>query len=114
MTPKTITLEPFTEGDHFPGIPALSILIEGVTPATPLATAIMRFAPADGSAEPVELTSADEQITIVSAANWEISVPRQAVPGLTARRWNCQIKLIDTTGIKDTYISTQQLVLPTV
>lgn len=114
MTPKSITLEPFTEGDHFPGIPALTLQIAGDVPATPLATALMRFSPADGNGTAVELSSADSKITIVSAANWEISVPRQTVPGLTAGRWNCQIKLVDTSGVKDTYIATQQLVLPTV
>lgn len=115
MTPKSITLEPFTEGDHFPGIPSLSIRVDGAIPASTLTTAVMRFYPAEGNGTAVQLSSATAgQITIVSAANWEISIPRQAIAGLTAGRWNAQIKLTNASAVKDTYISTQQLVLPTV
>lgn len=115
MTPRSIALEPFTQGDHFPGIPALTITVNDVPPASPLARAVMRFFPADGNGDEVELDSnTPGQITILNAANWELSIPRQAIPFLTAGRWNTQIKLTDSTGAVDTYISTQQLVLPTV
>ena len=120
MIPDTIPLIPFTEGDAFPGVPTIQIRTgpEGgpfVAPEADLSLAQLIFSPADGKGDRVILSSAVAgQITIVSAQNWDMTIPRQAVPGLTAGRWNVQLKLTDSAGLTDTWIATQQLILPTV
>jgi hypothetical protein len=119
MTPKSITLEPFTEGDGFPGIPLVTITV-GPTggpyapPASALALVTMRFSKADGTAEVVELSSATDKIEITDDAGWIFSVPKQVVPGLTAGRWNWRIRCTDATGMPDTYLAGQVNVLETV
>ena len=120
MIPQYIPLTPITEGDAFPGIPAIQIRTgpEGgpyVAPEKDLTLARLIFGPADGKGAAVVLSSAvSGEINITSAANWEITIPRQVIPGLTAGRWNVQLKLTDADGMPETYIETQQLVRPTV
>lgn len=118
MTPQKLSLESFTEGDEWDGIPALTFRVNGSPPATPLALATLRFklaAPAAGAV--VQLSSATAgQITIVSAANWEITVPPQIVAGLTKGRWSWRLRCSDTstTGRPKTYLADEILVLETI
>jgi len=110
MEPETLDLEAFTAGDTWEGIPALTIQENGAPPASPLALARMRFRRTDapiGSAEEtarVELSSADGEIEIVSAANWEISVPEQDVPGLTEGKWRYNMEFTDQEADVRTYL----------
>jgi len=96
MTPQKLQLEEFVEGDTWSGIPALNVLItpDGGVAAPPdsnLASVIMRWRKIESAATVVDLTTADSEITLASAANWEISIPAQIVPGLTSGRWKWQL-----------------------
>lgn len=118
MTPQKLALENFTEGDEWEGIPSLTITINGAPPASPLALVTLRFKKANSlPGEAVELTSATAgQITIVSAANWEISIPAQIVAGLTFGKWTWRLRCRDSTadGGPKTYLADEITVLETV
>lgn len=113
MTPAKLTLESFTAGDTWDGIPALTIRVNGVAPAPDISLVKMRFAKADRTGGvPVELSSAVAgQITITNANNWEVSIPGQLMPGLTAGRWLWRIRITDSTGAKRTYLADEITVL---
>lgn len=116
MTPQKLSLTPFTEGDTWDGIPSLTITINGAPPASNLSLVTMRFKRAGGlESDVVELTSATPgQITISSAANWQITVPAQIVPTLTTGKWDWRMKFTDAAGKKRTYLADQITVLETV
>lgn len=123
MRPYKLPTEPFTEGDSWDGIPAAIVTIgpEGgpfVAPASPLSLVTMRFQKLGSENEPiVELSSATAgEITIVSAANWEFSIPEQIVPGLTEGKWIWQIKCKDSTatGTPKTWMAGEQEVLASI
>lgn len=124
MTPQKLTLDAFTEGDLWDGIPSISITVGPVggpfiPPAAPLQLVTMRFRKqGDESAAVVELSSAVAgQISITgSAANWTFSVPAQIVPGLTAGKWVWRIRCKDNTagGKPKTYLGDELTVLETV
>jgi hypothetical protein len=116
MIPAKLPLEKFTAGDRWAGIPALAITVNGITPASPITAARLRFKKSTEVLPnpPVELSNANSKLTIVSAANWEISVPPQIVPELTAGDWLFQLKITAADGSLDTYISDKLTVLETV
>jgi hypothetical protein len=118
MIPAKLALEKFTEGDEWDGIPSLTITINGAAPPVPLASAKMRFKkPGAVPSTVVELSSATPgQITIVSAATWEISVPPQLVAGLTFGKWTWRLRCLDTstTGRPKTYLADEIEVLETI
>lgn len=104
MKRTKLPIDPFTEGDSWDGIPALVISVgpEGgpyAPPASPLALVTMRFSKIGSEAQTiVELSSAvPAQITIVSAANWEFSIPEQILP-VTEGKWDWQICCKDSTA----------------
>jgi hypothetical protein len=107
MKPAKLALEPFTEGDRWGGIPNLSIKVNGVAPSSPILAVTMRFKKAGSvPSDVVELSSATPaQITIVNAANWEITVPPQEVPGLTYDEWTWRIRVTAVDGSKQTYLA---------
>lgn len=112
MTPYNYPLGPFTAGDHFPGIPSLSLQINGAAPASALASARMRFKPSDRRPDAaVELTSGAGKITISSAANWQMTVPVQAVPGLTAGTWKYNLETTNAAGVVQTFLAGELSVL---
>ena len=123
MTPQKLTLTPFTEGDEWEGIPAITITVgpEGgpfAPPAAPLSLVTMRFKKSGSvPSDAVELTSATVgQITMTSAANWEFTIPAQIVAGLTYGKWTWRIKCKDNTGTgkPKTYLADELTVLETV
>ena len=123
MTPQSLTLDPFTEGDEWEGIPGIAIKLgpDGgpfVAPESPLSLVTMRFKRVgrDGSAV-VELSSAVAgQITITDAAAWEFSIPEQIMPELKTGTWAWRIRCKDstTTGKPKTYLADTIEVLETV
>lgn len=104
MKPESITLEPFVAGDHWEGISAITIAINDAPPASPLASVRMRFTKDERTEDVVELSSADNKITIVDADAWEIRVPEQAVPGLSAGRWRWNLETTSAAGVVKTYV----------
>jgi len=115
MRPSKLPLEPFTAGDHFDGIPTVTITVNGAPPASAMTLVTMRFKKKDfPNGTPVELSSADAEITIESAANWEFSVPEQAIAGLTDGTWTWRISVTDAEGVKKTYLADEITVLETV
>jgi hypothetical protein len=116
MTPQKLALTPYTEGDTWAGIPSLIVTINGAAPASSLTLVTMRFKKSGGlESETVELTSATAgQITIANAATWEISIPAQIIPGLTAGKWTWRMRFQDATGQKLTYLADEITVLETV
>jgi hypothetical protein len=61
--PTHFTLESFTAGDQFPGIPSIRIAINGAAPATDLVSAELRFAQKGKTT--VVLASVDDEITLL-------------------------------------------------
>lgn len=119
MTPQKLALDPITEGDAWAGIPSLTVLINGVAPASTLDKVTMRFKKAgDVPSDAIELTSegASPEINIVSAENWEIEIPPQIIPGLTAGRWTWRMRFWDSSadGNPQTYLADELTVLETV
>jgi hypothetical protein len=117
MVPQQVPLESFTAGDHFPGIASITVRIDALPPTLPIASARMRFAKAPSEADrapapPVELSIANAKITLVSAANWSLAVPKQSVPGLTAGEWIWNLETIDSAGVVSTYLAGTQTVFP--
>jgi hypothetical protein len=93
------------EGDSWDGIPDLSVRIAGLPPLFPLATAQMRFSLADHRISPVvELSILNGKITLLSAALWDLKIPKQIIPGLTPGIWNWQLTFTDTAGSVSTYL----------
>ena len=120
MTPQALTLDPITAGDTWPGIPSISIRISvnGVSspPSSPLKTVRMRFAQRLMSlGDVVELSSSSpDEILITSAANWEFSIPPQAVPSLTEGSWRWNLETTADDGTVATYLAGEFPVLPDV
>ena len=116
MIPGKLPLDPFTEGDKWEGIPALTITINGAQPADPVTLVTMKFKLADDlPSSVVTLTSATPgQITIVDAAAWEIAIPAQTIAGLTYGKWTWRIECTDATNGARTYIADEIEVLETV
>lgn len=113
MLPSTYNIAPFIAGDHWSGIPLVTITVNGAPPASALASARMRFKSLDEpSAAVVELSSAAGKITIISAANWQLSVPAQAVPALTAGRWSWNMETTAANGTVKTYLRGELNVQP--
>ena len=113
MIPIRQDLTPFTAGDYFPGIPGIIIDIGGVPPAASLVRARLGFVAADKrTATPFVMTTENATITLVSGANWHLSIPRQAVPLLTAGIWIYNLELQDANGVVDTYMVGTQTVFP--
>ncbi len=121
MTPQKLPLTAFTEGDTWDGIPQITIKVgpDGGpfgAPETPLELVTLRFKKAnDLPGSVVELSSADSEITITSAANWIFTIPEQKVAGLTEGKWDWRLRCT-TDGGDDvkTYLADQITVLPTV
>jgi hypothetical protein len=106
MIPKSLDLESFVSGCSWSGIPSLTIKVNGAAPASALSAATMRFIPSDNRDDAaVELSNTNTKITIVSAANWQLSIPKQIVPGLTAGKWKYQLVLTAANGDKDCYVT---------
>ena len=116
MQPAPLTLAPFTEGDLWEGIPALSLTVNGTVPASPIEVVTMRFQRAGAvPSVAVGLTSATAgQITIVDAANWIIEVPEQVVASLSYGKWDFQITIKPVGSSKRTYIADTVDVLQTI
>lgn len=115
MKPGKLTLEPFTEGDSWDGIPAFTLTVNGVPPASPIDTVTMRFKKSGSQpSEIITLSSADDEITIVDAAGWEIEVPQQIVAGLTYGKWDWRIRITDDEGVIKTYVADTIEILETV
>jgi hypothetical protein len=110
-----IELPPFLEGDHFYGLPEIQIrAADGSVPASPLVTAVMRFVPAAGPADSAfELTLAAGKIT-ADLALWNLSVPEQAVPQLTAGRWVWRLTTTNAAGVRRTWARGSQTVEPSI
>lgn len=116
MTPQKLALTPFTEGDTWDGIPALTVTINGAPPASALSLVTMRFKKSAGlPSDVVELTSATAgQITITNAATWAVTVPPQIVATLTSGKWTWRMRFQDAAGKKRTYLADELTVLETV
>jgi hypothetical protein len=118
MIPINQPLEDFVEGHTWGGIPAIVIRVNGSPPASALASVTMRFKKVGSEVTPVvELSSAVAgQITITSAANWEFTIPKQLVPGLTDGRWSWMITCLDVaaTPNKDPYLKGEFVVAPAI
>jgi hypothetical protein len=122
IIPTKLPLFTFVEGDKWGGIPTISILVgppEGpmLPPDLPLELVTMRFKrTGNGAAEIVALSSADNEITIVSAAGWDVTVPAQIVPLLTAGKWTWQMRFWTDSADGDplTYLAGDTTVLESV
>lgn len=124
MEPQKLTINKFTEGDEWEGIPEISITVGPelgpfAPPANPLALVTMRFKKAtEVTPNPVvELSSATPgQITITNAATWTFSIPPQIVDLLTYGKWKWRIRCKDNTvtGKPKTYLADEVEILETV
>ncbi|MDP3850091.1 MAG: hypothetical protein Q8Q59_06295 [Luteolibacter sp.] len=116
MIPGAYKIESFVEGDGWGGIPSLTIKVNGVTPASPIESAEILMC-LNNEVEPstaVEISTANEKLTLVSAEGWELSAPDAVEAGLIEGEWLMQIKIKPVGGILKTYISDTFKVLKTV
>ena len=109
MIPQKIDLDPIVTGHTWKGIPTIlrRDRPEGGEPAPPasaLALVEMVFRPGADckNASPITLTSDGENaaITIVDAADWEITIPARILP-LTPGRWNWILTTTAADGTRD-------------
>lgn len=116
MIPQKLTLESFTEGDTWKGIPSVTITVNGATPPSPISLVEMSFKKSGSvPSTPVRLTSATPtQITLTNAAGWVFAVPPQVVAGLTYGNWTWRIRVTESTGEKHTYLTGELLILENV
>lgn len=116
MTPQKLPLTPFTEGDTWDGIPALTVTVNGAVPASALSVVTMRFKKSGAvPSDVVQLTSATAgQITITNAANWAVTVPSQIVAGLTSGKWTWRMRFQSADAKRRTYLADELTVLETV
>lgn len=120
--PKRFDLPAFVEGETWEGITLIGpVTINGQPPAHPLSLAVLSFRRAYSDIQPKYVLStapAEGQgsITIVDAATWRITVPRQALPlraGMRLpRRWFWHLDLVDNQATKKTYVGGAILVTP--
>lgn len=105
MTPPTYTLQPMVRGDQWRGISSITILVNGDPPASTLASARMHFRLSRDSREiGLGLSSAVAgEITIVSAANWQMSVPPRSL-NLHAGLWGWDLETTSAAGVVKTYL----------
>lgn len=102
MEPQIYPLQRFVAGDHWPGIPSVQIKINGAAPPTALSSARLRFLNSGGPA--VEIAS-PTGIVITNPTTWLMTIPKQAVPGLTAGHWRWQLKTTDAAGVVATWLA---------
>jgi hypothetical protein len=82
-------------------------------PVTPLALVTMRFQRAEPrvAGVPFQISSGTPaEIAISSATLWEVMVPAQILPLLTAGSWWMQMAFTDAAGVVQTYIQADFLV----
>lgn len=100
MAPQKYIMQPVPRGDQWTGVPTITIKVNGLVPAVPLASARMQFRKFDKLG--AEL-STGAGIDIVSAAGWELSIPAQSLP-LGAGKWDYDLEAINTDGAVKTYV----------
>jgi hypothetical protein len=109
MTPSTLIIDPWVEGDTWDGLPGIKIktgadLETAGPPATSLDSVVMRFSLGDEvNSSSVEISSEDDQILIEDEDAWLFSVPSQIIPELTEGKWRWQIRCTSGTLVK-TYL----------
>lgn len=95
------------EGDHFWGVPEFVITINGAAPENEVESAVLQFRPfplaADDETVLLSWTSAEEEIVIEDAADWEFSIPKQALP-LAAGKYTWAFQATDSDDVVQTYV----------
>lgn len=98
-----IPQDPIFKGDNWDGLPAVTLLINDLTPAVAIASAELIFFNAEkGPDTPELMLTSPTKITITSAAGWEIEVPPQVL-ALPLGEWTFRLRIIDAEGIKKTF-----------
>lgn len=119
MIPGTSTelnaLMSFVEGDTWGGIPSITITVDGVAPSTDASLAVLEFRRSPQERDvAAALSSADGEIVITSANDWEFTVPSQNIPTLRRGRYVWGFKTTDVSGAVQTYLQGSIEVLPKV
>ena len=104
ITPAVIIpQDPIFKGDTWPGFPAVTLRINDALPDGQIDSVEMIFFEAERGPDAPALTLASpDEITITSAANWEIEIPPQAL-ALAAGEWTFRLRVTDTNNILKTY-----------
>lgn len=106
-----IPQDPIFKGDNWDGLPAVTILINDLTPAAAIASAELIFFNAEkGPDTPELMLTSPTKITITSAAAWEIEVPPQILD-LPVGEWTFRLRITDSAGIKKTFGTGTLLIL---
>lgn len=100
--------DPIYAGDTWPGIPAITLTLDGIPPVFALASARLVFfkngQPAGKSPATGITLASPSTITIVSAANWSMLIPPQILP-LDPGEWTFQFKTTDAAGTVQTWFA---------
>lgn len=103
--PGRYTIPAAVTGDTFAGIPEMSVTVNGDPPTVALASVRMQFrTSADAASASLALTSSGGDITINSAANWNITVEPFEIT-LAAANYVYDIEFTDTGGTVRTYVT---------
>jgi hypothetical protein len=103
---ESTLLDRFRRGDSWVGITVGPVLVDGVAPASAIASVKMQFRDKNGTLgyefndDPA---TGEGTVTIDAAATWEISVLKQALPltvtaGKKSQNWYWDIEITDEAG----------------
>ena len=101
MPPVIIKLDNYYSGDSWEGMLVGPVVINEVTPTSPVTAVRMQFRDSEFGDLGYELNTdpaaGEGLITITDADTWEINIPAQVI-GLVAGRWDWDLECTDSTG----------------
>jgi hypothetical protein len=100
---RNIILTPVIYGDTWDGLSDISFTSDGTAFASELASVRMFFKDSEGTTG-LELSSANSNITITSAASWEFDVDAITNMPLAAGTWFWSIETTDAQNVRKTRI----------
>lgn len=112
MIPVDVRLDYHTSGDTWQGIPEIGPIVDettGTVPGSAMVSAELWLYLDDGT-DPFKIATSEAvgeeaPINIVSAANWELTIPAVAAATFPAGvgEWHGKLKITDAAGEKLTY-----------
>lgn len=103
--PAQLNLQPVVRGDTWVGVSSINITVDEVPPTDDLSFARIQFRKeVDSNPAGATLDTETGGIVILSASNWQISLPEQKLP-LESGQWGWDLETTDSTGRTKTYLA---------
>lgn len=101
-------MQSMMHGATWPGLTSIVVTVDGVPPASALASAVIQFRKTPGGFLGYELSTAPAagqgELVIEDADTWTISAPQQELP-LSVGEWYFQLLTIDADDVTEKYWS---------